>query len=160
MRRALARDDYIAEAAEETLQNETLSPHPNLVTQTGLKALERKLQIARAALDEAQTAEKAGDKNRRSERPLRDIEHYSELLRTAQVVTPQANPTKIGFGHLVSVRYDDGREFTLRIVGEDEADPPQGKVSFVSPVAQKLMGLSVGGRTTVGEHEIEILDIF
>ena len=159
MRRAFVKDDYIAEAAEVSRPNGTISPHPNFVTHTGLKALERKLQIARAAFDKAQTAEKVADRSRRSSRAIHDIEHYSELLRTAQLVMPPANPTKIGFGHLVSLRYDDGREFTYRIVGEEEADPSQGKVSFVSPVAQILMEMAVGDRAIIGEYEIEILDI-
>lgn len=158
MSRAFVKEDHDAEASEAPPER-AISSHPNLVTDTGLKVLERKLQLARDALVEAKKADEAGDRNQRSALPMRDIRYYSERLRTAQLVTLTPSPATVGFGHVVSLRYDDGRRFAYRIVGEDEADPAKGMISFVSPVAQTLMGKSVGDSVTVGEHEIEILDI-
>ena len=160
MSRAFIKEDNAAVLTEAVLPNHTISSHPNLVTQTGLKALECQLQLARDALAEAKKAEGANQRKQRTSLSLRDIKYYSERLLTAKLVTPEANPRKIGFGHLVSLRYDDGRSLTYRLVGEDESDPSEGRISFVSPVAQNLMGKSVGDYVTVGEHEIEILDIF
>ena len=54
---------------------------------------------------------------------------------------------------------DDGRRQTFRIVGEDEGDPRNGSISYVSPVARALIGKSVGDFAVVGDHEIEILAI-
>jgi transcription elongation GreA/GreB family factor len=53
----------------------------------------------------------------------------------------------------------DGRVQTYRIVGEDEADPKSGSISFVSPVAKSLMGKSVGEVAGSGGQELEILAI-
>jgi transcription elongation GreA/GreB family factor len=46
-----------------------------------------------------------------------------------------------------------------RIVGEDEADPKAGSISFVSPVARALMGKRVGDVVDAGGQELEVLAI-
>ena len=51
----------------------------------------------------------------------------------------------------------DGREQTYRIVGEDEADPVRGTISYVSPVA--LLGKQVGEAVRVGISDIELVAI-
>jgi transcription elongation GreA/GreB family factor len=48
---------------------------------------------------------------------------------------------------------------TYRIVGEDEADPKAGSISFVSPVAKSLMGKAVGDIVGAGPQELEIISI-
>ena len=48
---------------------------------------------------------------------------------------------------------------TYRIVGEDEADPALGTLSYVSPVAQALMGKQVGEVVEAGHSEAEIVAI-
>ncbi|MGA9896215.1 MAG: GreA/GreB family elongation factor [Xanthobacteraceae bacterium] len=50
------------------------------------------------------------------------------------------NTTLAQFGHQVTIRRGDGRQQTLRIVGEDEADPSQGLVSHAAPIARAVMG--------------------
>jgi transcription elongation GreA/GreB family factor len=46
-----------------------------------------------------------------------------------------------------------------RIVGEDEADPKAGSISFVSPVARLLMGKAVGDVAGTSGQELEIIAI-
>ena len=53
----------------------------------------------------------------------------------------------------------DGREQTYQIVGEDEADPKAGSISFVSPVARAVIGNCVGDVVTAGGQDIEIIAI-
>ena len=61
----------------------------------------------------------------------------SANLRKPRLFHPKASVgPPIGFGTTVTLRRDDGREQTFRIVGEDEADPSRGTVSYVSPVAR------------------------
>jgi transcription elongation GreA/GreB family factor len=48
---------------------------------------------------------------------------------------------------------------TYRIVGEDEADPKAGSISFVSPVARLLMRKAVGDVVGSGDQELEIVAI-
>ena len=54
---------------------------------------------------------------------------------------------------------DDGRRQHWRIVGEDEADPARGTLSYVSPVAQALMGKKVGDTVRAGPSDAEIVAI-
>jgi len=53
----------------------------------------------------------------------------------------------------------DGRVQKYRIVGEDEADPKSGSISFVSPVARLLMGKAVGDVAGTSDQELEIISI-
>jgi transcription elongation GreA/GreB family factor len=59
----------------------------------------------------------------------------------------------------VTIEREDGRRQTYRIVGEDEADPAQGTLSYASPVAQELMGKQVGDTVRAGAAEAEIVEI-
>jgi transcription elongation GreA/GreB family factor len=59
----------------------------------------------------------------------------------------------------VTIVRDDGRRQTYRIVGEDEADPSLGTLSYVSPVAQALLGKQAGEVVQAGTAEAEIVEI-
>src|SRR6202045_2839423 len=56
-------------------------------------------------------------------------------------------------------RRDDGRVQKYHIVGEDEADPKSGSISFISPVARFLMGKAVGDVVGTSSQELEIIAI-
>lgn len=96
---------------------------------------------------------------RQSAVPLRDVRYFAERLRTAQLVPDPASTDVVAFGSTVTFSRTDGRVQTYRIVGEDEADPKAGSISFVSPVAKSLMGKAVGDVVGAGAQEIEILSI-
>ncbi|MBB4429688.1 transcription elongation GreA/GreB family factor [Bradyrhizobium sp. CIR48] len=149
-----------AEAASETLlPDRPISPHPNLVTEAGLQALQTQLQQAREAYEAAQAIEDVNEKRRQSAVPLRDARYLTERLRTAQLVPDPASTETVAFGSTVTFSRTDGRVQTYRIVGEDEADPKAGTISFVAPVARSLMGKAVGDVVGTGAQEIEILSI-
>ncbi len=59
----------------------------------------------------------------------------------------------------MTFKRDDGRVQKYHIVGEDEADPKAGSISFVSPVARLLMGKAVGDVAEVSGQELEIIAI-
>ena len=68
-------------------------------------------------------------------------------LGSAQIIdiTQIAPSGRVIFGTTVSlVRKDDGVRFKYQIVGEDEADVNQNKLSYASPLARALMGKEVG----------------
>ena len=65
----------------------------------------------------------------------------------------------VRFGNRVTIARDDGRTQTFRIVGEDEADPAEGLLSYVSPLARALTGKRVGDVVPAGQSEAEILAI-
>ena len=66
---------------------------------------------------------------------------------------------KVQFGSTVTIERDDGRRQTWRIVGEDEAEPTRGTLSYASPVARALMNKSVGDVVQAGSGEAEIIEI-
>ena len=149
-----------AEAASETqLPDRPISPHPNLVTPAGLKALETQLAEARAACEAANTVEDINERRRQTAGPLRDLRYFAERVHTAQVMPDPASSETVAFGSTVTFSRDDGRTQTYRIVGEDEADPKAGSISYVSPVARLLMGKAVGEVVSVGAQELEITAI-
>lgn len=149
-----------AEAAAETLlPDRPISPHPNLVTEAGLKALELQLQQARAAYEAAQTIDDVNERRRQSAIPLRDARYLGERVSSAQVIPDPVSTDVVAFGSTVTFARDDGRVQTYRIVGEDEGDPKAGSISFVSPVARLLMGKAIGDVVSVNDQELEITAI-
>ena len=156
---AFTKEESAETAAETLLPDRPISPHPNFVTVQGLKALERQLQEARAAYEAAQTTEDVNERRRLSAIPIRDVRYFSERLRTAQVQPDPSSADVVAFGSTVTFRREDGRVQTFRIVGEDEADPKAGSISFASPVAKSLMGKAVGDVVGASDQELEIISI-
>ena len=153
---AFVKEESAETAAETQLPDRPVSPHPNLVTETGLKALERQLQEAKEAYEAANAIEDINERRRQLAGPVRDLRYLSERLRTAQLVPAPATNDAVAFGSTVTFNRDDGRVQTYRIVGEDEADPKAGSISYVSPVARLLIGKAVGDVVTMGGQELEI----
>lgn len=149
-----------AEAASETLlPDRPISPHPNLVTEAGLKVLELQLQQAREAYSAASTIEDVNERRRQAANPLRDLRYLAARVRTAQVIPDPTSFDNVAFGSTVTFSRDDGRVQTYRVVGEDEADPKAGSISFVSPVARTLIGKTIGDVVSVGGKELEVIAI-
>jgi transcription elongation GreA/GreB family factor len=156
---AFTKEESAETAAETQLPDRPVSPHLNLVTEAGLKALERQLHEAKDAFEAAQKTEDVNERRRLSAVPLRDARYFAARVRTAQVIAQPESMDVVAFGHTVSFSRDDGRKQTYRIVGEDEADPKEGTISYVSPVARAVMGKAVSDVVTVGDQEIEIIAI-
>ena len=147
------------EAAAANLPDRPISPHPNLVTPEGLKLLDAELAAARAAHAAAQAAGEVSADRTAMARATRDLRYYSARRASAQLVEPSPESDVVRFGNIVTFERDDGRRQTFRIVGEDEADPAKGSVSYVSPLAQALLGKRKGDLATVASNEVEIVAI-
>jgi transcription elongation GreA/GreB family factor len=156
---AFTKEESAETASETLLPDRPISPHPNLVTEAGLKALEIQFREARDAHEAAQQLEDVNERRRQSAAPLRDARYFAERLRTAQIVPAPASNQTVAFGSTVTFSRADGRVQTYRIVGEDEADPKAGSISFVSPVAKSLMGKASGDVVGSGDQELEIVAI-
>jgi transcription elongation GreA/GreB family factor len=156
---AFTREESAETAAEVELPDRPISPHPNLVTASGLETLTNAVTESRIAYDAAQRIEDAIERRRAVAIASRDVRYFADRLRTAQLVPPPADFGAVAFGHRVTFRRDDGRRQAFRIVGEDEADPRNGSISYVSPVARALIGRAAGEIVLAGDHEIEILSI-
>ena len=156
---AFTREESAETAAEVELPDRPISPYPNLVTASGLEALTNAMRDSRTAYDAAQRLEDAGERRRAVAVASRDMRYFADRLRTAELVPPPAELRAVAFGHRVTFARDDGRRQVFRIVGEDEADPRNGSISYVSPVARALIGRSAGEIVVMGDHEIELLSI-
>ncbi len=156
---AFTKEDSAETASETLLPDRPVSPHPNLVTEAGLKALKFQLQQAREAYETAQQIDDVNERRRQAAIPLRDMRYFAARVRTAQVIANPASTDIVAFGSTVTFRRDDGRVQKYCIVGEDEADPKAGSISFVSPVARLLMGKAVGDMAGTSEQELEIIAI-
>lgn len=149
-------EDYEATAAD--LPDRPISSHPNLVTPDGLDAIEAELAAARAAYAAAQTGDVKEDRTAMA-RATRDLRYWSSRRGSAQLVEPATSDGVVRFGGTVTIEREDGRRQTWRIVGEDEADPTKGSVSYVSPLAQAVLGKGVGDLAMVAGAEVEIVEI-
>jgi transcription elongation GreA/GreB family factor len=156
---AFTREESAETAAEVELPDRPISPHPNLVTASGLEALASAMAECRAAYNAAQQIEDVSERRRAVAIASREMRYFVDRLRSAQIVPPPADFSAAGFGHRLTFERADGRRQVFRIVGEDEADPRNGSISYVSPVARGLIGKAAGDVVLVGDHEIEILYI-
>ncbi|MBA8881086.1 transcription elongation factor GreA [Phyllobacterium myrsinacearum] len=156
---AFTKEESSETASETLLPDRLISAYPNLVTQAGLKALELQLQQARKAYEATSAIDDVNERRRQAAHPLRDTRYLAARVRTAQLVPDPISIDTVAFGSTVTFSRDDGRVQRYRIVGEDEADPKAGSISFVSPVARFLMGKAIGDVVDVGGQELEIIAI-
>jgi transcription elongation GreA/GreB family factor len=132
-----------------------ISARPNFVTPEGLEQIE----LAVARYEAAHTAAIHKENQTAIELTARELSYWSNRKNTAIVVSEASGGAEVQFGASVTVRRHDGRVQKLRIVGEDEADPSAGTISYVSPLAQAVMGKSVGDHVQIAGAESEILAI-
>lgn len=155
---AFTREEDL-EAAAAFLPDRPISPHPNLVTPSGLQLLEEQLAAARAAYNDAQAAGGISADRTAMARAARDLRYLTARRASAQLVHPDPSARTVQFGATVTFDREDGRRQTFRIVGEDEADAGSGSVSYVSPLGRALLGKSVGDTATLAGKEIEIVGL-
>jgi transcription elongation GreA/GreB family factor len=153
MSRAFVKDMDGAEG--EDLPELAVSTHRNLVTPEGLarieatvRRLDEELATAREAEDRAVVA-----------RVERDLRYWATRRATAEVVPPVQDPRVVRFGCRVELQTESGERLAFRIVGEDESDPGQGLVSYVSPLAESLLGTSPGDSISFRGGQAEIIAI-
>jgi transcription elongation factor GreB len=139
------------------------SPHVYYVTPTGLHQLEEKVgewALARNAL--------VGKDDLASQQALRECErelaYYVERVNRAVLVDPDQQPDDVvHFGAAVLAEDEEGTKWRVVIVGEDEADAAQGRISWVSPLAKALLNARVGDvvnwQRPAGNLELEILSV-
>ena len=138
----------------DDLPDRPISAH-NLVTAQGLELIEVEL----GRLHEEHAAAHDADDKPLLAKINRDLRYWTSRRATAQVVEPPKDMTEVHFGSKVTIEREDGRRQTYKIVGEDEADPVHGTLSYVSPVAQAIIGKPVGETVQAGATEATIVEI-
>jgi transcription elongation GreA/GreB family factor len=132
-----------------------LSPHRNLVTPSGLELIEGTLRRLEGELLSA----RAADDKPLVARVERDLRYFRQRRATAEVIPLARATNKVRFGSRVRLETVTGEQIEFRIVGEDESDPPGGLISYVSPLAELLMGGAVGDRLPFRGAEAEIVGV-
>jgi transcription elongation factor GreA len=147
------------------------------MTRTGFRRLEQELDQlkreerpriiraiaeARAHGDLSENAEYHAAKERQGfiEARIRELE---AKVGGAEVIEPPRAGGRITFGSTVRLRGADGREVCYQIVGSDEAEPGNGRISILAPIARTLIGKEVGDEIRVqapgGARVFEILAV-
>lgn len=163
MSRGFVKEDDLEHAGTD-LPERPVSAHLNYVTPTGLTQLEdeaSRLDKKRSALVIIKEDESAKQKLAVVDRDLR---YLSTRLEHAMIVNPEEqDKNTVLFGATVEVEDEGGNSLVFHIVGEDEADIAQQKVSYVSPIAKALIGRKVGDNVTwkrpAGLLELDIIEI-
>lgn len=129
MSRAFVKDD---DNGPEQTFDRPITDAPNYVTPQGLEQL-------KSALAQAESA--AND---------REIRYYRERLESAILIDPSLHRgDAVEFGANVVAHDNRGVSLRVQIVGEDEADPANGSISFISPVGKALLEHRAGDKVLV-----------
>jgi transcription elongation GreA/GreB family factor len=125
---------------------------PNLVTANGLARIE-------ARVAELEAVVKAEEDPVALEEAKRDLRYWHTRIATAQLAPPPP-PDEVAFGSRVDFRHR-GEKRRVDIVGDDEAEPSAGRISFSAPLARAMMGACAGDLVDfAGQAEaIEILEV-
>ena len=156
-----------------------MSDTPNYITPAGWRSLKDELyQLVNKERPEiVQIVNWAASNGDRSEngdylygkRRMREIDRrirfLTKRLEAEQVVDPETREAtdQIFFGATVTLLRGNGSEQTVKIVGIDEIDTAQNKISWISPLARCLIkareGDEVSLNTPEGREDIEILEV-
>lgn len=140
------------------------SPHPNYVRPQGLAKLKARLD----ALQRRRCVLAADPDDLLKRTPLaqvlRETRYLEARIERAILVDPAGQPAdRVAFGATVTVADEAGKTRDVTIVGEDEADPQQGLVSWVSPLARALAEARIGDFVSwerpSGALELEVMAI-
>ena len=149
-------------APDEGLPERQVSEHTNYVTPAGLRQLQEKIgELEQRRLDLRDKAEDDALAREQLDFVDRDLRYFTTRLESAVLVDLSRQPRRmVKFGAAVTVKEKDGASRTFTIVGEDEADPAIGKLSYVSPLAEALLDKRVGAkihwRRPAGDRELTI----
>jgi len=120
------------------------------------------IKEARALGDLSENAEYDAARNEQAQIEAR-IKQLEKMLENVSIIE-DVTTDKVTIGNTVSIKYvDDDEEDEYKIVGSQEADPFESKISNESPIAKALFDHKVGDIVTVespnGSYEVEIINI-
>lgn len=162
MSRAFVKDHE--DDADDALPELPISDHPNYVTPHGIALLRERLATAHARHDALKTA---GNDALAEQRELSSLERElrwlnARVANAIEVDLSRQPRDRVAFGAIVTVEGDEGQH-RWQIVGEDEADAEHSLVSYISPLAQALLGARVGDEVRwhrpAGDTTIEVVKI-
>ena len=148
---------YLTEEGLTDLKNEL----DNLINVRRPENIES-IKEARSLGDLSENAEYDAARNEQAEIEAR-IKQIEKMLENVSIIT-ESSKDEVSLGSTVSIKYvDDEDTDEYKIVGSQEADPFESKISNESPIAQALLNHKVGDVVTVespnGSYNVEIIEI-
>ncbi len=144
MSKAFTKEDG---GGEETLlppRPRSTSGEKRYITSEGYRSLQEELAALLAPVPREEGGTAMEGEARARERARR-VQQLTAILDEVKVVSPEApDEGRVYFGAWVTLEDEDGAETTYRIVGPDEADVKEGRLSVESPLARALLGREVG----------------
>jgi transcription elongation factor GreB len=136
----------------------------NYITADGAEKLRDELKrMVEITRPELARAKDDPDAKRQLARLDQRIMQLEESLQSAEIVSPPGDPNVVRFGASVTVRASDKSATTYRIVGVDETDVENNRVSWMSPIAKALLnrrrGEQIRFKFPSGEETLEIIEI-
>ena len=143
MSRAFVKENDLEHAGID-IPERPISAEPNYVTPNGLQLLKEQLKLLENDLN--QIKQKDDQQSQQIKFKIeRDIRYILARLESAIIINPENQSTeKILFGATVDLEDDEGKNYQFKIVGEDEADIKNNKLSYVAPLSKQLIGREVG----------------
>lgn len=162
MNRAFVKDGNEDRPGEE-LPERPVSDAPNYVTPEGLRSLRDKVEMLTQEHGRLREAAEDADKLRLAVNE-RDLRYFQARLESAMEVDVADEPQgEVHFGATVKTEDEDGKVGRFTIVGEDESDVANGKISWLCPLAKALIGSKAGDTVTwnrpAGSTTLEVLEI-
>ena len=156
-----------------------MTDRPNYITPAGYKALREEYEALYAGerpklLETIAWAAANGDRSENADyhygrKRLREIDRrinfLSKRMKDAKVTDPAQQPdrSRVWFGATVTLADADDQQRIVTLVGEDEAEAGEGRISWNSPMARAIRGATVGDLRRVslpaGEREYEVVGI-
>jgi transcription elongation GreA/GreB family factor len=151
MSRAFVREP--GEDAVDAAPDRPISPHPNFVTHSGAAKIDARLRD----LEATRSAALAADDRASIAATDRELRYWKQRRSSARIIAPPAAPEIVRFGVTVQLRFEQGTERRFQLVGEDEADPSAGLLSWTSPVGTALIGRRAGELVEVCGQQARII---
>ena len=148
---------YLTQEGLDELKNE-LDNLINVRRPENIQAIKE----ARSLGDLSENAEYDAARNEQAQIEGR-IKQLEKMLENVSIIS-EVSKDKVGIGNTVAIKYvDDDEEDEYKVVGSQEVDPFESRISNESPIAKALFDHKVGDVVTVespnGSYEIEIIEI-
>lgn len=147
MSRAFTKED--GDPDDDGLPERPVPLGPNPVTESGLASLKAKVDALKTELKDPARGKRAVE---------RELRYFEVRLKTAALTLP-GEPGVVRFGSTVDLAEPGGGTRRVRIVGHDEADAEAGLLSWTSPLADSLLGKSVGAEVPLGGAKLKVLTV-
>ncbi len=144
MSRAFVKENDLEHAGIDVPER-PVSDEPNYVTPRGLSLLNQTIDDLEKEREALIT--KKDDPMVRQKIAVieRDMRYFAARIESAILTHPkEEDPSHVLFGAKVTAEDEEGELLTFEIVGEDEANIHEGRVSYLSPLAEALLGSAVG----------------